>query len=86
MPVLLLLLGLFLPRVTAVVLWLFAPWFSSAFTSWVIPVLGFIFLPYTMLWFSAVQNWYGGVWGPWQTLLIVIALILDFTSYTSFRR
>ena len=86
MPLLLLLLGLFLPRVVAVLLWFFTNWFSNAFDDWVIPLLGFLFFPYTLLWYSAVINWYGGVWGPWQILFAVIAFAFDLSSYGAARR
>jgi hypothetical protein len=41
------------------------------------PVLGFIVLPTTLLWYSAVQNWYGGNWGLWQIVGLVVALSFD---------
>lgn len=86
MPIFLLLIGLLLPRVTAVLLWLFSDWFVRAYDTWIIPLLGFIFLPYSMLWFSAVQNWFGGVWGFWQIICMMIAMTLDVSSYSQVRR
>jgi len=85
MPLLLLLFVLLLPRVVAVLLWFFSDWFAQAYDTWMLPVLGFIFLPYSMLWFSAVQNWYGGTWGAWQMIFMVIALIMDLSSYSQTR-
>lgn len=86
MPLLLLLFGLLLPRITALLLWLLSDWFVQAYDNWIIPLLGFIFLPYSMLWFSAVQNWFGGVWGPWQMVFMIIAVLMDLASYSQTRR
>lgn len=78
MPILLLLLvALFLPRLVIVLLWLFSEWFSGVFDSFIIPVLGFIFLPYTLLWYSVVEKTMGGVWELWQIVFLVIALAMD---------
>ncbi len=77
MPLLLLLLGLFIPRVVIVLLWLFTSWFTGVFDSFIIPVLGFIFLPYTLLWYSVVENTANGEWGLWQIVFLVIALAMD---------
>lgn len=79
--VFLLVFGLFLPRLLIAVLYLFYHWFDGLFSTWIWPVIGFFFLPYTLLWYSVVMNWHGGVWGTWQVILLVIAVILDVSSY-----
>lgn len=81
MPILLLFFGLILPRITAVLLLIFTDWFSS-FSNIVIPILGIIFLPYSVLWYSIVLNWFGGVWGIWQLVFMVIAVLLDISSFS----
>lgn len=85
MPFLLLVVALFLPRVVILLLWLFSGWFAGIFHSAIIPVLGFIFLPYTLLWYSVVQNTTPGVWGVWQVVFLVIALLFDFSPLTRSR-
>lgn len=77
MPILLLLFALFIPRVVIVLLWLFSTWFQGVFDTFIIPVLGFIFLPYTLLWYTVVQNSFGGEWGLWQIIIMGIALAFD---------
>lgn len=77
MPILLLLFALFIPRVVIVLLWFFGTWFQGAFDTFIIPVLGFMFLPYTLLWYTVVQNSYDGQWGLWQILILGIALLFD---------
>src|SRR5207247_1323731 len=65
MPCLLLLFALIAPRLVLVVLWLFTRWFRGIFAIALWPVLGFIFLPTTLLWYTAVQPWFGGPWTFW---------------------
>lgn len=77
MPCLFALLALAVPRGVTVVLWLMTDWFAGVFDTVLWPVLGFVFLPTTLLWYSAVHNWYGGSWGLWQIVGLVIALSLD---------
>ena len=75
-----LLVGLAFPRVAIVLLILFSGWMARAFDGLLIPILGLIFLPYSLLWYSVVINVYGGQWGLWQILLMGIALIADLSS------
>ncbi len=77
MPCLFAVLALAAPRLTVVLLWLFTRWFSGLFDTILWPVLGFIFLPTTLLWYSAVQHWFGGEWTVWPVVGIVIALLID---------
>lgn len=73
-----LVLGVSAPRLTIVILGLFTKWFNAVGSLiWII--LGFIFLPYTLLWYSVVTNWYHGVWGPMQTAILIVAIIFDVT-------
>ena len=76
---LVILVALMIPRLTILCLWLFTSWFKGIFESAIWPVLGFFFLPITLLWYTAVQNWYGGHWGGWQILGIIIAILLDIS-------
>jgi hypothetical protein len=80
MPILVALLGLALPRVTIFFVWLFSHWFTGVFDNRLIPILGFIFLPYTLLWYTTVINWFGGNWGLWQVLLLGLAIIIDLAA------
>lgn len=86
MPCLFALLALLAPRIVIVVLWFFTTWFRGVFDNLLWPILGFIFLPTTMLWYSAVQNWYGGEWGTLQIVGIVIALLVDVSPASGRRR
>lgn len=86
MPCLLVLLALCIPRVVIVLLWLFTHWFNGIFSTPLWPVLGFVFLPTTLLWFTAVQHWYGGHWSLIPLIGIVIALLIDLSPAGGRRR
>lgn len=86
MPLLLVIAGLLAPRVVIFFLWMFTTWFTGVFETRAWPLLGFLILPLTTLWYSAVQNWYGGDWNWWTVLLLVLAVCGDLHSDKSSRR
>lgn len=77
---LILFIGLFIPRLVTFLLYLFSGWFNGVFETWYWPILGFIFMPYTLLWYSVVTNWFGGEWRILQVIVLVIAIITDLSS------
>ncbi|HET7549899.1 MAG TPA: hypothetical protein VFK04_01335 [Gemmatimonadaceae bacterium] len=77
MPCLLAIFALLTPRIVIALLWFFTSWFHGIFNSILWPILGFIFLPTTLLWYSAVQHWFGGQWTVWPIVGLVVALIID---------
>lgn len=76
MPILLLIIALFTPRLVIALVWFFSDWFAVV-PHWIWGVLGFLFLPYTLLWYTAVEHWFGGTWGPLQIVALVIAVLMD---------
>jgi hypothetical protein len=80
MPVVLSIFSLFIPRVVVLVLWFFTDWFRGMFDTLLWPILGVIFLPTTLLWYSAVQHWFDGQWTLWPIVGLVFALMLDVWS------
>lgn len=86
MPCLLTLLALATPRLVIILLWLFTFWFRGLFTTPLWPVLGFVFLPTTLLWYTAVQHWFAGQWTLWPVVGLVIALVIDVSPTTHRRR
>ena len=72
--------GLIFPRLAAAFLYFFTSWFDAIFQTWYWPILGFIFAPYTMLWYSVVANWYGGQWDTLQLVILAIAVLFDLGS------
>ena len=86
MPFLLAILALLTPRIAIVLLWVFTTWFDGLFT-WVLwPILGFIFLPTSLLWYTVVLHWFGGVWSLWTVVGLVIAFIIDVSPAREHRR
>jgi len=77
MPCLFVVFALATPRVLILVLWFFTTWFKGMFPTALWPVLGFIFLPTTFLWYTAVQHWFGGQWTLWPIVGLVVALMID---------
>ena len=77
MPCLGVLFALITPRLLIVILWLFSEWFTGIFDTVLWPVLGFFFLPTTLLWYTAVQHWWAGEWQAIQIIGLVIALLID---------
>jgi len=86
MPCLLALLALLAPRVVVALLWLFSDWFTGLFDLALWPILGFLFLPTTLLWYSVVVNWLGAEWTLWPTVGLVIALLIDVSPAGGRRR
>ncbi len=77
MPILLFAIALFVPRFVIFLLWLFTNWFEGVFSSFFIPILSFIFTPYTLLWYTVVFKYYDGEWRLFQIIFLIIALGFD---------
>jgi len=86
MPCLLVIGALAAPRFIVFVLWLFTHWFRGVFSTSLMVLLGFIFLPTTLLWYTAVQHWFGGQWTFWPIVGMVIALSIDLSPASGRRR
>lgn len=80
------LFALLTPRLVVVILWFFTHWFDGVFTTLLWPLLGFVFLPTTLLWYVAVQHWFGGAWTFWPVVGLVIALAIDVSPASGRRR
>ena len=83
MPCLLTFVAVLFPRVTILVLWIFTGWFSGVFSSMIWPVLGFLFMPLTTLWYSVVVHQYGGQWNGMTIAVMVLAVVFDVGSNRS---
>jgi hypothetical protein len=85
-PCLLAALVLLTPRLAVALLWYFTHWFNGLFPSLLWPIVGFLFLPTTLLWYSAVHRWFGGAWTLWPVVGIVVAVAIDLGALRSHRR
>ncbi len=81
-----LILGIITPRFTIVVLWLLSSWFEGVFETRLLPVIGFFIFPISLLWFSAVMNWFQGEWTVLNLAILVLAVISDLSSSGSQRK
>jgi hypothetical protein len=52
-------------------------WFNGMFNTLLWPILGFIFLPTTFLWYSAVLRFFNGQWSTVPIVGVVVALLID---------
>ena len=77
MPCLLALLAVAFPRVAIVLLWLFTNFFSGIYQSVIIPILGFIFLPLTLIVYTYLQRIHPGALGTQGLIFVFIAVIID---------
>ena len=76
-------LGLFAPRVVTIFLWIFTNLVDRAFSSFIWPLLGIVFLPFATMFYVLVYSVANK--GPtglgWA--LVVFGLLLDLGSYSS---
>jgi hypothetical protein len=86
MPCLFAALALLTPRLAVALLWFFSTWFVGLFSSLLLPILGFIFLPTTLLWYSVVLHWFGGAWTLWPVVGVVVSLLIDLAPVKEHRR
>ena len=64
------------PRLVIFLLWLFTTYLSRAFDALLLPLLGFLFLPWTTIAWAIAQNELGGTNGI-GLLVIVLGLLAD---------
>ena len=86
MPCLFAVFALVTPRLVVALLYFFSRWFAGMFDSILWPILGFIFLPTTLLWYTAVQHWFNGQWTLWPVVGLVLALMIDISPAGGRRR
>ena len=72
----LILLAFFTPRIVLFLMWLFTNYLSRAYDSFVLPFLGFLFLPATTLAYAIARNDLGGTSGL-GLVVILIGLAVD---------
>jgi hypothetical protein len=73
-------LGAFAPRIAIALIALLTDWFDGVFANWVIPVLGFLLLPFTTLMYLAMWRWNDGSLGAFPWFLVGVAFIIDLLN------
>jgi len=86
MPLIVALFALLVPRIAILALWFITNWFVGVFNTVLWPILGLIFLPTTLLWYSVVHNWFGGQWDGIPIAGLVVALVIDISPARPRRR
>jgi hypothetical protein len=77
------LLAAFAPRLVVLFAWIARPaYFDSVFDSWIWPLLGLIFLPFTTLMWLLLGAPPAGIQG-WDWLWIILAVLLDLSHYAN---
>lgn len=70
-------LGAAFPRIAIVLLWLFTNFFRGVYDGLIIPVLGFLFLPLTLLVYTYIDKTYGPHMSTVQLVCIFVAVVVD---------
>jgi hypothetical protein len=80
------LLGAAFPRIAIVLLWFFTNFFQGVFNGIIIPILGFLFLPLTLLVYTYIDKTYGPHMTVLQLVCLFVAVIVDLGLVGSGRR
>lgn len=74
MPLIPLIAGFFFPRLVVILLYLFTNWWSDSFSGVLLPILGFLFMPITLLWYGVSEAF---TTDSVQTAGLIVAVLLD---------
>ncbi len=86
MPCLVALLALISPRLALIALWLFSDLLDRAYEDWIVPVLGFLLLPWTTLAYAAMWSVGSDRVSGLEWLIVILAFVIDLGSYAQGRR
>ena len=71
----------FFARLWLVGLWIFSDLLGDAFDGWVIPVIGFVLLPWTTLTYAFIWTIASDKVAGWEWIVVAIALLVDFVVW-----
>ena len=71
-------------RLAIILTWLFSNVLEKAYDGWIVPVLGFLFLPWTMLAYAWLSDSGRAVEG-FEWFLVGLAFLIDLGSYATGR-
>ena len=71
------LLALVGPRVVLALLWIFTNYLNRAFDTFLWPLLGFFFLPWTTIAYAIAQNELGGALNGIGILVLAVGFLFD---------
>jgi hypothetical protein len=70
------------PRIALGAWWIFGDKVDAAFSTWVWPLLGLVFLPWTTIFYVIAWSPIGGVSGA-DWILVAIGVALDIATYSA---
>ena len=70
------------PRIALALWWIFGNKVDVAFDTWIWPLLGLLFLPWTTLFYVLAWSAVGGVSGA-EWLLVALGVVLDVATYSA---
>jgi hypothetical protein len=70
------------PRIALGAWWIFGDKVDAAFSTWVWPLLGLVFLPWTTIFYVIAWSPIGGVSGA-EWILVAIGVALDIATYSA---
>jgi hypothetical protein len=70
------------PRLALLFWWIFGDKVDAAFSTWVWPLLGLFFLPWTTLFYVIAWSPVVGVDGA-EWLLVILGIVLDVATYSA---
>jgi len=76
---LVLLFALISPRLALIATWLFFDVLSRAYDAWLVPVIGFLILPWTTLAYAWMYDSGRNVVG-WEWIVVALAVLFDLGS------
>ncbi len=85
MPCLVTILVLLFPRITALVLYFFTSFFNGVFDTVLVPFLGFLFLPVTLIAYAWLTR-NGQPVDAFYIVVIIVALLIDLGFFEGGRR
>jgi hypothetical protein len=69
------------PRIALVAIWIFGERVDNAFDSWLLPLLGLIFLPWTTLAYLLVWSGGGASISLGEWIVVMLGFCADFMTY-----
>ena len=86
MPCLVVVLALISPRLALVAVFLFDDWLERAFDGWLLPLLGFLLLPWTTLAYAGMWVYDGREVNGLEWAVVGLGLLIDLGSIGGGRR
>ena len=77
--------SLFWPRLFILGFWIFSPWLRDAFSSWVIPAVGFFIAPWTTVGYAFMWSISSDKVSGWEWIVVAFCVLLDLVTYAGGR-